>query len=379
MPGGCEFVDMEAEHSGNETSEGGDDDGGGGSMNDFIDDGPVEEEFPRAMEESQSQSDRHAGPSGAHDEPSPPSTPARAPSPDLVPDGLGAEFRRRLGDINDRVDFLFELPTKNDGEIIALLDMVNTHVVECSYTDILADLFGLAVRGPGDIEAALLTNSWTRMVTAVPLDLHAAVNACNTSAMTRLHGILGQVEERMLINYRDTLNHAISRVFCIREVLCTLLESRMDAKQMSSIPNSVIRLSSGNLDVNDFQRLLILITNLWKLEGLRRGPEGDDNVYKQFVDADGNKTHYWKKVSTILQWISDSTDMEASVAAWSDTLAPSSRPCGDEAEQPLLQGWLAHVQHARALEVAVEDAPDVADGGASQIVCYQPESPFAQR
>eukprot|EP00899_Mesostigma_viride_P018443 jgi/Mesvir1/265/Mv13603-RA.1 len=90
----------------------------------------------------------------------------------------------------------------------------------------------------------------------------------------------------------------------------------MDARQMASIPNSVIRLTSGNLDVNDFQRLLILITNLWKLEGLRRGPEGDENVYKQHVDANGNKTHYWKKVSTILQWISDSTDMEASVAAW---------------------------------------------------------------
>eukprot|EP00899_Mesostigma_viride_P005684 jgi/Mesvir1/15116/Mv14756-RA.1 len=272
------------------------------------------------MEDSQSQSAHGAGPSRAHGEPSGPSSshsfPVRAASPGAIPDGLGAEFRRRLGDSNDRVNFLFELPSKSDNEIVALLDMVSTHVVECSYTDLLADLFGLAVRGPGDIEASLLTNSWTRLVTAVPIDLHGSVIDCNTSAMTRLHGLLGQVEERMLVNYRDTLNTAISRVFSIREVLCTLLESRMDARQMASIPNSVIRLTSGNLDVNDFQRLLILITNLWKLEGLRRGPEGDENVYKQHVDANGNKTHYWKKVSTILQWISDSTDMEASVAAW---------------------------------------------------------------
>eukprot|EP00899_Mesostigma_viride_P023117 jgi/Mesvir1/3990/Mv05826-RA.1 len=270
----AEFVDMEAAHSGDETSEGGDDDGGS-SMRDFIDDGPLDDDeaqFPRMMEDSQSQSAHGAGPSRAHGEPSGPSSshsfPVRAASPGAIPDGLGAEFRRRLGDSNDRVNFLFELPGKSDNEIVALLDMVSTHVVECSYTDLLADLFGLAVRGPGDIEASLLTNSWTRLVTAVPIDLHGSVIDCNTSAMTRLHGLLGQVEERMLVNYRDTLNTAISRVFSIREVLCTLLESRMDARQMASIPNSVIRLTSGNLDVNDFQRLLILITNLWKLEGM---------------------------------------------------------------------------------------------------------------
>eukprot|EP00899_Mesostigma_viride_P005454 jgi/Mesvir1/1490/Mv14473-RA.1 len=312
------FVEMEAAHSGNETSEGHDDEDGGTSMADFIDDASVDEEPPHPMDEAASQSAAaidEAGPSRAREDSEAPSR-SRAESPGPVPEGLAPEFRKRMGDCNDRVDFLFELPTKTDNEIIALLDMVNTHLVECSYTDLIADLFGMASRGPGDIEAALLTNSWTRLVTGIPLELHASIVACNTSAMSRLHGLLGQVEERMFVNYRDMLNHAISRVFCLREVLCTLLESRMDTKQLSCIPSSVIRLSSGNLDVNDFQRLLILITNVWTFEGLRRGQEGDESVYKQNVDSAGNNTHYWKKVSTILQWVSDTTSIGTSAAAW---------------------------------------------------------------
>eukprot|EP00899_Mesostigma_viride_P004924 jgi/Mesvir1/14432/Mv05162-RA.1 len=169
---------------------------------------------------------------------------------DSQEDGVLRDFRRGLATEEDVKEFPRMCKDMSDDALGEYLHTLKAAVVDCPVVEILCDVFELGPEdpdgmSPGERHAAC----WQKVDTADDVnDLCKSVETRMVCATGKIFNLIAEVEERRgqgLEVWMDTLFFAHSRVFSLREAVCSVVEARVPKKVRENLPRLTVRLSSG--------------------------------------------------------------------------------------------------------------------------------------
>eukprot|EP00899_Mesostigma_viride_P026390 jgi/Mesvir1/6936/Mv09089-RA.1 len=176
------------------------------------------------------------------------------------------EFRGLLADEDGVVGFITEVSNYDNDRCLDFARMVLNGVVEAHPADIMSDIFCLFNPQPGTV-----MDGDVRLKLAECLDtvyncenveeVYARLNRRMTAAVSRLMAVIGRMEEIQESGMINVLYSASARIITMREGLCGIMEARVSPKVREHLVKMMVRLSSGCVEINDFQKLLVILTN----------------------------------------------------------------------------------------------------------------------
>eukprot|EP00899_Mesostigma_viride_P004220 jgi/Mesvir1/1379/Mv22562-RA.1 len=217
-----------------------------------------EEEGPTPPPEEEEEEEEAAGDGGVDGA-------AGAPSIGSQPAGYDdlKAFRNLLADPEGMITFITDCKTFSEERIMEIARMLKVGIVEAHPACIMEDIFKLYKPelnpfGDEDDDARHATCwKYVNCCDSVPL-VYEALNKSNLAVMSRLHGLVAQMEEVGPTELVGDVTDAVGRVFTMREAVCCILEARLPQRERESLLLSklIVRLSHGSAELNDLHRLM---------------------------------------------------------------------------------------------------------------------------
>eukprot|EP00899_Mesostigma_viride_P000206 jgi/Mesvir1/10186/Mv05728-RA.1 len=226
--------------------------------------------------------------------------------------GLGfdaSEFRTLLSEEGEVAAFVEEVNTFGEEKLNELASITQVAIIDHALGYIMADVFGLC---PADVPdhasaAELQTACWNNVMETTALnEIVEKMEPRCARTISRLMAIWARmVDVQAGMDVQDIILHAIAVVYSARESVSSMIESRRRRDDNSKLAHTIVRLSSGEWRLNEYQVLLRVLSQRWERAGVRRGPNGEDGVYERVITPDGYDTHHWVKSTTMAEWVSD--------------------------------------------------------------------------
>eukprot|EP00899_Mesostigma_viride_P025264 jgi/Mesvir1/5922/Mv00690-RA.1 len=161
------------------------------------------------------------------------------------------------------ITFITDCKTFSEERIMEIARMLKVGIVEAHPACIMEDIFKLYKPelnpfGDEDDDARHATCwKYVNCCDSVPL-VYEALNKSNLAVMSRLHGLIAQMEEVGPTELVGDVTDAVGRVFTMREAVCCILEARLPQRERESLLLSklIVRLSHGSAELNDLHRLM---------------------------------------------------------------------------------------------------------------------------
>eukprot|EP00899_Mesostigma_viride_P013648 jgi/Mesvir1/22284/Mv17043-RA.1 len=179
------------------------------------------------------------------------------------------EFRGLLADEESVVGFITEVARYDTARCLDFARMVKTGVVDAHPADILSDVFGLynpapeAMEEEDDLRFKLSECLDTAYHCQDVEGVYERLNKRMTAAISRLHAVVARMEEVQDFSMMEVMYNASARIFTMREGICSIMETRVSPKVREQLVKMMVRLSGGCGEINDFQKLLVILTNKW--------------------------------------------------------------------------------------------------------------------
>eukprot|EP00899_Mesostigma_viride_P009149 jgi/Mesvir1/18235/Mv09514-RA.1 len=176
------------------------------------------------------------------------------------------EFRVLLADEDSVVGFITEVAKYDTTRCLDFARMVQSGVVDAHPADILSDIFCLHNPEPGSMSDGDLRLKLAECLDTVyhclnVQEVYERLNKRLAAAVSRLLAVVGRMEEVQEFSMMGVLYGASARLYTMREGLCGIMETRVPPKVREMFMKMMVRLSSGCGEINDFQKLLVILTN----------------------------------------------------------------------------------------------------------------------
>eukprot|EP00899_Mesostigma_viride_P009539 jgi/Mesvir1/18587/Mv17096-RA.1 len=183
-----------------------------------------------------------------------------------------AEFRVMLSSEDGITGFMTEVAGFGEDRVMDFSRMVQTGILDAHPSDLMADIFGLfndENSVPEDEPMWKMAECWNTVHACqdVPA-MYETINKRTVACISRLHALIARMELLQLEAMTEAVYTASARIFTMREGICSILEARVPRKERVNLAKLMVRLSNGAADINDFQTLLIILSNKWHVSGI---------------------------------------------------------------------------------------------------------------
>eukprot|EP00899_Mesostigma_viride_P009814 jgi/Mesvir1/18834/Mv03434-RA.1 len=154
----------------------------------------------------------------------------------------------------------FRTLLSEDGEVAAFVEEVNTFGEEKL----------------NELASITQTACWNNVMETTALnEIVEKMEPRCARTISRLMAIWARmVDVQAGMDVQDIILHAIAVVYSARESVSSMIESRRRRDDNSKLAHTIVRLSSGEWRLNEYQVLLRVLSQRWERAGVRRGQTG---------------------------------------------------------------------------------------------------------